>query len=133
VFLERLGKWRYALLIAEAALAVYDDSLEEEDSRRYAQVNGWFCRQQIGTSDVVMEQDVRSWEPEDGADIFTKALLLGDFRTACKVAGSPAGPEAMHWKQEMRNQPLVMRGMAESSQLRAIMTHGGGGKNKRRR
>lgn len=123
---ERAGRWSDAAEIIRVALELYDADADPM-STGMLKINLWYSQQEMGTFDATARHAVEAWDVLDDTYLgIGRALLLRDYRRATRlIAEGINGPEALRRKRDLRNGPLVQRGMKEYPELRAVLMDGG--------
>jgi hypothetical protein len=126
VGLENARQWSSAARIAETALTYFDFE-EDPEGGQILRVNLWFCKQEMGTDDRATTLAIEEWDATgDNFLGLAKALLMRDHKKAARLlAEQLKGSDQLRSRRHLRNAPLVQRSMAESSQVRAMLTDGG--------
>jgi hypothetical protein len=125
VDLESQGRWTQAIAILEALLR---EPLPSSYLAGIAQVNRWFCLQQVGGGSESLDREIATWkrEPEDEADAFidevSRAALLRDYSELAKLIRRGIGSESLKFdKKYYREQPLIKRAMSESHEVARLL------------
>jgi hypothetical protein len=131
---ENLNKWNQAIVILNSFLA--DPVPSERDKVVIAQINQWFCMQELGLEVERAEREVRDWdigredldpETEFIAQISRCALLRdhGGFVNAFQERGSGEANRRL-MRSSYKDMPLVKRSISESPAVRSLLLGGGG-------
>lgn len=125
VDLESMGRWTHAIDILNALLT---EPLPEPVLVSTAQVNRWFCLQEIGQDYESLRREIINWEPgeDDEADLFYdelgRAALLRNYTNLARLIRRGLGDEALGFdKKYMREAPLMQRAMRESTEIASLL------------
>jgi hypothetical protein len=125
VDLESMGRWTHAMDILNALLR---EPLPDQSLLSSAQINRWFCLQEIGQNYDSLEREIRNWEPggDDEADVFlndlARAALLRSYTDLARLIRHGLGSETLGFdKKYMREMPLMQRAMRESTAIASLL------------
>jgi hypothetical protein len=129
--LQEQKRWTQALAMLDSIL--HEPLPSDVDLVAMAQVNRWFCLQELGRDNDGLEREIQTTElrePELGADTrelakLARYCLLRDYTDLIKqIRVATEGQHAVIDKQSLRSMPLMMRAMGESAQVRAVLLSG---------
>jgi hypothetical protein len=128
--LQGLGRWTQGLAIMNSFLAE-PIPLDSEDVI-LAQINRWFCLQELGRDNESIQREIRSWRA--GQSIEQTAVeyrevgrlaLLRDYEGLVAALNKYlVGPKSQTEKRALSNMPLMKRAMQESPRVRTVFRGG---------
>ena len=129
--LERNGRWTQGLAILDSYLL--EPLFPDAQQVILAQINRWFCLQELGRDNDSVQREIRSWRLDESAEpseidymeIGRWALLRHYGQLANAVHKYSTGPYKSLSKSDLREMPLIKRAMRESRQFRGFMLSGG--------
>lgn len=129
--LQSLGRWTQGVAIMDAFL-LEPVPLDLEDIV-LAQINRWFCLQELGKDNESIQREIRSWRAgqsmsKNAAEYreLGRLALLRDYDGLVVALNNYfVGPEAPKRKQRLGAQPLLQRAMQESPRVKSCIRGGG--------
>jgi hypothetical protein len=130
---ENLKKWNQAIVILNSFLT--DPVPSERDQVVIAQINQWFCMQELGLEVERTEKEVRDWdighedldpESEFIAQISRDALLRDYGRLVNAFEARASGDTNRRLRRSTYDDmPLIKRSISESPTVRSLLLGGG--------
>jgi hypothetical protein len=129
--LERNGRWTQGLAILDSYL--FEPTSADAQRVILAQINRWFCLQELGRDSDSVQREVKAWRLDESAkpqsidymEIGRWALLRDYGRLTTAVHKYGTGAYSSVSKRDLREMPLIKRAMQESRQFRGFMLSGG--------
>jgi hypothetical protein len=129
--LQKQKRWTQALTILDSLLQ--EPLPSDIDLVAVAQVNRWFCMQEIGRDSDSLGREIQMVElneselSADAREIVKlgRYSLLRNYTALIKgIRAATEGQQALLEKQSLRNMPLMMRAMEESPQVSPDLSRG---------